>query len=154
MKYWDAILKEVLDKENYTGEVSFTNIKDYRDSANKKKERKSKPRIKKIKPVKPRQSHKKYYLGNLYPGVYFTQRETQTIYFLLRGNTIVEVAEILGLSRRTIEFYLKNMKSKLNCHSKSELISKVLQTDLFAQLDESVSGALEKLYKLKFACLS
>ncbi len=139
MKYWDAILKEVLNKENSTCEVSFTNVKDYRESAKKKQENKDNSKIKNIKSVKPRRSHQRYFLGSGYPGVYFTLRESQTIYFLLRGNTIAEVAEVLDLSRRTIEFYLKNMKSKLNCHSKSELISRVLKTNLLSQLHDEFS---------------
>lgn len=134
MKYWDAILKEVLEKEDSTPEISFTNVNDYRKFSRIKKAPKNRPGIKKIKSVKKPQAKKKYFLGSGHPGIYFTQRETQTIYLLMRGKTNFETAKTLGLSRRTIEFYIKNMKSKLHCHSKSELINKVIKSDLLSRL--------------------
>ncbi len=46
-----------------------------------------------------------------------TQREIQTLYWLAEGKTIPGIAMILGLSKRTIEDYVINIKTKLSCDS-------------------------------------
>lgn len=122
--YWDHVLSEVLQKTNPFQSFAFTNIQEYLPQP---------PVVikeKKIPRKKPSRSWQKFLLGKRYPNVYFTLREVQTIHCLLRGKTVIEAADLLNLSRRTIEFYLKNMKSKLNCRYKSELITEVLNSDL------------------------
>ena len=54
---------------------------------------------------------------------------------ILKGKTISKVAVILELSPRTVEFYLKKMKSKLDCRTKSELMEKVLESDFLSHID-------------------
>lgn len=56
---------------------------------------------------------------------YFTRREVECIVHLLDGKTVAETAEQLDLSRRTVEYYVNNMKLKLGCHSKQELLRKI-----------------------------
>ena len=68
---------------------------------------------------------RKYDLGDGFSGAYFTYREGECMAQFLRGQTIKATAEVLGLSPRTIEYYLKNMKAKCGCRTKSELIHKV-----------------------------
>lgn len=51
-----------------------------------------------------------------------SKREVEIMFFLLRGKTAPEIAEILFLSKRTIENHIANMKQKLQCHKKSEII--------------------------------
>ncbi len=74
----------------------------------------------------PMQRAAKFYLNEACEGVYFTQREAQTMWLLLHGYTIREVGDELSLSPRTIEYYLRNMKAKLNCRTKAILIRKVM----------------------------
>lgn len=38
-----------------------------------------------------------------------------------------EIAKTLKISPRTVEYYLEEIKIKLNCHSRSDLIAKALQ---------------------------
>lgn len=57
-----------------------------------------------------------------------TSRQKQCVYWLLKGKTAWETARILNLSQRTVEHYLQNIKAKLNCRTKFELISKVLKS--------------------------
>jgi len=70
-----------------------------------------------------------FYLGDDYEGVYFTNREAECLMHLLEGKTIVATAKELGLSHRTVEFYVKNMKMKVGAVSKIQLIEKIGKTD-------------------------
>jgi len=51
-----------------------------------------------------------------------TLRERQCLKGLLKGETAKETAKILGLSFRTVESYLENIKRKLECQGKRELL--------------------------------
>lgn len=69
---------------------------------------------------------------NLMPGfnidnVYLSKQEVKCLRLLVAGKTIKLIGQHLELSPRTIEFYLENIKRKLNVKTKSELIEKVLQ---------------------------
>ncbi len=44
-----------------------------------------------------------------------TRREIETIYWLIRGKTVPEIAILLQLSKRTVETYVTNIKLKLAC---------------------------------------
>lgn len=116
--YWDLVLNEVLSKDNIPHDFSFTNIKNRHGGLIKE-------------PLVPcliiRPKARKFYLGEKYPGIYFTERERQTIFYFLQGKTTAQVGVCLNLSPRTVEYYLKNMKSKLNCQRKSELIGKIFE---------------------------
>lgn len=59
--------------------------------------------------------------------VIFSRREIQCLEFYIRGKTAKMIAKILGLSHRTIEHYLENLKRKLRVGSKSELIEKAME---------------------------
>ena len=64
--------------------------------------------------------------------VVLTERQLQCVKYLLQGKTAREIAEILGLSRRTVEYYLSNVKSRFECNNKVELIlalSNLLETE-------------------------
>ena len=60
-----------------------------------------------------------------------SNRERQCAYLLMKGMTAKEIAIYLQLSSRTIEIYLHNLKSRLHCKNKTELIIK-----LTSMLDE------------------
>lgn len=70
-----------------------------------------------------------YYLGDKYPDVYLTLREAQCIYQLIQGATFAVTADRLNLSPRTVEYYVKNMRSKLHVANKIELVALVMRTD-------------------------
>ncbi len=82
-------------------------------------------------------SHKRYYFDPDSPELYLTCREAQCIYYLLHGLTLVKTAEKLELSHRTVEFYVKNIKMKLNLLTKSELITYMMKVDFLNLLDTS-----------------
>ncbi len=131
--YWDAVLKEVLNKDNSSTTFTLTN-------ARASKTHRSVGLVRESKKPLMRPPAKKYFLGEKYPGIYFTEREAQTMEYLFQGSTTAEVASRLNLSRRTIEFYLKNMKAKLKCRLKTELISKTLVSDFQQNYAKGRSG--------------
>lgn len=51
-----------------------------------------------------------------------SEREKECVFFLLRGLSMKQIAYHLGLSPRTVEFYIEKIKIKLNCNSKSKII--------------------------------
>jgi FixJ family two-component response regulator len=65
-----------------------------------------------------------------------TQRETDVLISLLRGNSNKEVAEELSISHRTVEIYRKNMMDKLNARSASEAARIGIYADLWAALPD------------------
>ncbi len=56
----------------------------------------------------------------------FTQRETQCLFYTIRGASAKMVANKLNLSPKTVEFYIDNLKEKFGCYSKSDLIAKAI----------------------------
>lgn len=56
--------------------------------------------------------------------VYFTPREMDVLFHLLRGRTAKEIGVILSISRRTVENLIGRMREKSDCKSKYELIAK------------------------------
>lgn len=55
------------------------------------------------------------------------KRQTECLYYLVRGMTIKQIAKALNLSDRTVESYLEDLKVKLNCLNKSDLIAKAIE---------------------------
>ncbi|MFI5406378.1 MAG: LuxR C-terminal-related transcriptional regulator [Nitrososphaerales archaeon] len=51
-----------------------------------------------------------------------SERETECVFYLLRGMTSKQIGNAIGLSRRTVEAYIENIKIKLNCNKRSEIV--------------------------------
>ncbi len=60
-----------------------------------------------------------------YRGTKLSQREVDCIYHLLHKKTALETGELMNISRRTVESYIENIKIKLNCKDKAEIIKKL-----------------------------
>lgn len=56
-----------------------------------------------------------------------SNRELQCMFYILRGKTNAQIANALHLTKRTIDFYIENIKNKFGCHSKPELIIKAIE---------------------------
>ena len=56
-----------------------------------------------------------------------TTKQIKCLYYLVKGMTIKQIGQQLNLSPRTVEDHLNAAKNKLNCHSRSELITTALQ---------------------------
>ncbi len=75
----------------------------------------------------------KYFVGHPYEDIQLTRREAQCLAVIVRGTTNLKASEKLDLSIRTIEFYVRNLREKLDCKTKIELITKVGQSDFMKQ---------------------
>src|SRR3990167_10531843 len=82
---------------------------------------------------------KRYYLGDLHPGVYFLLREAQCVAYLLRELNAETTAKFLRLSHRTVEFYIMSAQRKLRCASKKQLIKALQNSDFTRYLEELLS---------------
>ncbi|RXJ73817.1 hypothetical protein CS022_07415 [Veronia nyctiphanis] len=52
-----------------------------------------------------------------------TDRERQVVHFILRGHSAKSIARELGISPSTVQMHRKNLYSKLNISSQSELFN-------------------------------
>lgn len=55
-----------------------------------------------------------------------SKRQLECLYYLMRGKSSSEIGATLGLSKRTVETHMENIKLKLNCYTKSEIIDKAI----------------------------
>ncbi len=79
---------------------------------------------------------KRYKLGDKFQDIYFSKREAECAAYMIRGKRSCDIAEILGLSSKTVESYIVNMREKLRSKNKYELMGKVWESDFpkFAKL--------------------
>ena len=52
------------------------------------------------------------------------EREVETLTWAARGKTSAEIAQILGLTKRTIDFHIDNARSKLGAATRTEAVIK------------------------------
>jgi DNA-binding NarL/FixJ family response regulator len=64
------------------------------------------------------------------PGESLTPRETEILEHIVRGETGPEIAQVLGLSIKTVEWHRSNLMSKLDVHNAAELVRFALQQGL------------------------
>ncbi len=128
MKYWDSILAEVLNRDDESTKFVYTNLGKRKKKHKCVHEATSSGGQKKQEP-------KAYPLGEKYGKNYFTRREAQCMMQLLHGKTFKLTAEALNLSPRTVEYYVKNMKDKLGCRTKPQLIERVIASDFLQHVD-------------------
>jgi len=57
-------------------------------------------------------------------GIDLGERELETLTWAARGKTFCEIGEILGLSRRTVEFHLDNARRKLGVPTRTQALIK------------------------------
>jgi DNA-binding CsgD family transcriptional regulator len=62
----------------------------------------------------------------LIPSIPLSTREQECSEFLLKGKSAKETAKILGLSYRTVEAHITNIKRKLGCRKISALVVKLI----------------------------
>ncbi len=72
-----------------------------------------------------------HYLKNIHykKGLFtqLTEREFECLLFLLEGKSAKVIASIMNISKRTVEVHFYNIKKKMLCRSRTELISKIIK---------------------------
>lgn len=61
-----------------------------------------------------------------YGKITFTMREAQCLHFLLKNYSADKTAARLGISRKTVEFHIANIKEKSACYNKSQITDKAI----------------------------
>lgn len=72
----------------------------------------------------------RYYLKDA-EGVYLTACEAEISWLVANGKTVRESAEKMAISVRTAEFYLCNVRRKLNVRNKNELVRVLFDNNFF-----------------------
>lgn len=54
-----------------------------------------------------------------------SHREQECVNFIVQGLTAKQIGKALNISNRTVETYLENVKRKLCCHNRAELLWKL-----------------------------
>ncbi len=93
---------------------------------------------------------KRFYLGNAYLGIYLTQQEARCLYYFLQGMTTIETSAAMGISTITVHFYSCNIRSKIPCSSRKELLELVTKTDFIKYMEElkTLETTLKQEFKL------
>lgn len=88
-------------------------------------------------------NHRSYYIGHSLKDSGLTKKEIECLFYLVRGKTAREIGKILFISARTVETHIANMKSKLGCVTKSDLIDKAVADNLINVLPEMIFNDLQ-----------
>ena len=67
-----------------------------------------------------------------------TTRQQECVFFLIRGKTTKQIAEILNLSARTVESYFEAIKYRLDCTHKSQIIEKAIDSGFLYYIPENL----------------
>jgi DNA-binding CsgD family transcriptional regulator len=78
------------------------------------------------------------FIGNDYPEYGLTTRQTEVLYYLLRGSTAKEIGQRLSLSMRTVEDHINLIKIALDCQTRSQLIDKAIGLGLMFNIPQSI----------------
>lgn len=79
-----------------------------------------------------------YYLQSGYNDYQLTRRESECFFYFLQGRTAKEIANILFISRRTVEKHMQNIKQKFHVTKKSALIDIAVAENLLAIIPPSL----------------
>lgn len=63
-----------------------------------------------------------YVLKTKYGDIPITKREAECISLLLKGETVINIANILKIAPRTVMDYINNIKTKTGCNNQHQLI--------------------------------
>lgn len=80
---------------------------------------------------------KRVFLGSQFPGIYLTIREAELVQ-LFGEYKYHEIAKLMKISRRTVEYYAGNIRKKIRCPNKNKLKALIKQSGILEQLKEIV----------------
>ena len=82
-----------------------------------------------------------YTLNNRRNKYELTNREHECVFLLLRGKSAKEIGTLLSLSKRTVESYIENIKNKMNCKNKAEILVEAVLSGYHTHLPENLNQA-------------
>ena len=115
--YWKTILEEVRYYEQKGYHCRYSNLQET-DIFNENRDDTTSS-------AQPSSVKITYPLPAPFDHLYLTEREAECVFCLLQHHTIKSTSILLNLSARTVEFYLKNIKTKLKIRTKSALITQL-----------------------------
>ncbi len=65
-------------------------------------------------------------------------RESECLFFLIRGKTAKEISLKLGISTRTVENHIINLKYKMKCNNRSQIVEKAICEGLGSVIPKSI----------------
>lgn len=80
----------------------------------------------------------KYFAGFKCGEVALTERQSECLFFLLRGKTVKEIAKFLNLSPRTVEDHIEALKLKFACQNKHELVAAAIERGLLNMIPKRI----------------
>lgn len=135
--YWTIILEEVHNYESQHYHCRYSNLQETDIFVEKMEEE----QIKRT-PQPPKIT---YSLPAPFSHLHLTEREAECIFCLQQNHTIKSTGVLLNLSARTVEFYLNNIKSKMQLRTKIELLNHLQNMDflLFDKVHDNLSTLIE-----------
>jgi DNA-binding CsgD family transcriptional regulator len=85
-----------------------------------------------------------YILEDKFDDYGLSVRESECLFYLIRGKTAKEMAVIFNISFRTVEKHLERLKYKLNCFHRSEIVDKAISKGLGTVLPKSLFIQIER----------
>ncbi len=70
--------------------------------------------------------------GTLASEVSLAEREIETLTWVARGKTSAEIAQILGIAKRTVDFHVDNARNKLGVVTRSQAVAKAASGQLIS----------------------
>jgi len=67
------------------------------------------------------------YLGDEFASEYLTAQEIRVYKTVLMGYSAKEASVLLKISRKTVEYHIEQLRKKINCNNKGELIRKAYE---------------------------
>ena len=90
---------------------------------------------------KSNRDSRSYVVDNILGHTTLSKREKDCIFYLIRGNTMKEIAQILQLSWRTVESYINNVKFKWRCTNKKEVVAYAISHGFLNYIPQNVLDA-------------
>jgi len=114
--YWQAVVQEVLNKDDPNYPIRFTNMRE--QSVPQAMHRVQKKRV-------------RYTLDAPFKNSYLTHQEAVCVLHRIMGTSYSKIAKSIGLKSRTVAYYFKNIRDKLQCETTLEVIGKIGRSQFF-----------------------
>lgn len=79
-----------------------------------------------------------YVLTDAHANLPLTARQREVLFYSIRGNSCKEIGKRLGISYRTVEEHINQVKIRLNCNTKSQVVEQVLDKGFLCYIPERI----------------